>query len=98
MNVIKGHHIYEAIWTHTMAEELSVQSKDDNRHNEHIITPMKDGQIISPIHLSPQVRALLPELIGNLAFPMYNVILWLHPAFITMRHLIQEIQCSNMSI
>ena len=49
MNVIKVHHIYEAIWTPTMAEELSVQYKDDNRHNEHIIIPMKDDQIINSI-------------------------------------------------
>ena len=41
--VIEGHQIYKAIWTPTTGKELSVQSEDDNEHNEHSVAVIKDG-------------------------------------------------------
>ena len=43
VSVVKGHHIYKAIWTPMIGEELPVQSEDNNYHNEHTIAVMMDG-------------------------------------------------------
>ena len=43
VNVIEGHHIYKAIWMPTIGEELSVQSRNDNKHNEHVVAVIKDS-------------------------------------------------------
>ena len=40
VSVIKGHHVYKAIWMPTIGEKLSVQSEDNNKH---AIAVVKDG-------------------------------------------------------
>ena len=36
-SVVKGHHVYKAVWTPFWGEELSVQPEDHNDHDEHAI-------------------------------------------------------------
>ena len=36
-SVVKGHHVYKAVWTPFLGEELSVQPEDHNDHDEHAI-------------------------------------------------------------
>ena len=43
VSVIEGHHVYEAIWMPTTGKELSVQSVDDNKQDEHAVAVIKDG-------------------------------------------------------
>ena len=40
VSVIKGHHVYKAIWTPTIGEKLPVQFEDDNAH-ERTVFPRK---------------------------------------------------------
>ena len=36
-SVVKAHHVYKAVWTPFLGEELSVQPEDHNDHDEHAI-------------------------------------------------------------
>ena len=40
-SVVKGHHVYKAVWTPFLGEELSVQPED---HDEHAIAVTRDGR------------------------------------------------------
>ena len=33
-SVVKGHHVYKAVWTPFLGEELSVQPEDHNDHDD----------------------------------------------------------------
>ena len=35
--VVKGHHIYKAIWTPVIGEELPAQAEDRNDYDEHTV-------------------------------------------------------------
>ena len=43
-NVVKDHHVYKAVWTPFLGEELSVQPEDHNDHDEHAIAVTRDGR------------------------------------------------------
>ena len=43
-SVVKGHHVYKVIWTPEVGEELPV---DCEYSNEHAITVLKYGEIVS---------------------------------------------------
>ena len=43
-SVIKGHHVYKAVWTPFLGEELLVQPEDHNDHDEHAIAVTRDGR------------------------------------------------------
>ena len=43
VSVIERHHVYNAIWMPTIVQELSVQLEDNNEHDEHVDTVIKDG-------------------------------------------------------
>ena len=45
-NVVSGPHIYETYWTPVVGEEITLQTEDDNEHDEHTVTVMKDGYIV----------------------------------------------------
>ena len=44
-SVVKGHHVYKAVWTPFLGEELSVQPEDHNDHDEHAIAVTRDGHV-----------------------------------------------------
>ena len=45
-SVVRGHHIYKAIWTPVIGEELDVQTEDSNHHDQHAVAVVKDGVVI----------------------------------------------------
>ena len=42
----RGHHIYKTIWTPVIGEELEVKTEEDNNHDQHTVTIVKDGLLI----------------------------------------------------
>ena len=46
-SVVKGHHAYKVIWTPEAGEELVVNREYGNKHNEHAVAVIKDGEIVS---------------------------------------------------
>ena len=45
-SVVRGHHVYKAIWTPVIGEELEVRTEDDNDHDQHAVAVVKDGVVI----------------------------------------------------
>ena len=47
-SVVRDHHIYKTYmyWTPVVGEELTLETEDDNEHNEHAVAVMKDGYIV----------------------------------------------------
>ena len=41
-SVVKGHHIYKAIWMPVINEELPAQAEDHNDHDEHVAVTKGD--------------------------------------------------------
>ena len=48
-SVVKGHHVYKAVWTPFWGEELSVQPEDHNDHDEHAIAVTRDGRTVGHV-------------------------------------------------
>ena len=48
-SVVKGHHVYKAVWTPFLGEELSVQPEDHNDHDEHAIAVTRDGRTVGHV-------------------------------------------------
>ena len=44
-SVIRGHHVYKAIWTPALREELIVKA-DGNVHDEHAMAVVKEGNVV----------------------------------------------------
>ena len=63
-SVVKGHHVYKAVWTPFLGEELSVQPEDHNDHDEHAIAPRPPPD---PAFIHALVR-LYPAFIRGPAF------------------------------
>ena len=40
-SVVRGHHIYKTYWMPVVGEELTLETEDDNEHNEHTVAVMK---------------------------------------------------------
>ena len=57
-SVVKGHHVYKAVWTPFLGEELSVQPEDHNDHDEHAIA-VTTRRLIEPCVYS-RTSALVP--------------------------------------
>ena len=45
-SVIRGHHVYKAIWTPALREELIVKVEDGNVHDEHAIALVIEGNVV----------------------------------------------------
>ena len=45
-SIVRGHHVYKAIWTPVIGEELEVRTEDDNEHDQHAVAVVKDGVVI----------------------------------------------------
>ena len=48
-SVVKGHHIYKAIWTPVIGEELPAQAEDRNDHDEHAVAVTKGDCIVGHV-------------------------------------------------
>ena len=44
-SVIRGHHVYKAIWTPALPEKLFVKAEDGNVHDELAMAVVKDGNV-----------------------------------------------------
>ena len=62
--VVKGYHIYKAVWMPVIGEELHTKLEKDN---EHAVAVILDGCIVGHLlrtiflRLSPWLEALLPQ-------------------------------------
>ena len=66
-SVVKGHHVYKAVWTPFLGEELSVQPEDHNDHDEHAIAVTRDGRTVGHQRLiDPAFNHALVRLYGRL--------------------------------
>ena len=84
-SVVKGHHVYKAVWAPFLGEELSVQPEDHNDHDEHAIAVTRDGQVdIAP--RPPPDPAFIHALVR--LYPAFIR----GPVFIRRRRLIEEIR------
>ena len=90
-SVVKGHHVYKAVWTPFLGEELSVQPEDHNDHDEHAIAVTRDGYV----DIAPRPP---PDPAFNRDPAFIHALVRLYPAFIRgqafirRRHLIEEIR------
>ena len=46
VSVVKGYHVYKAVWTPFIGEELPVQPEDHNDHDEHAVAATRDGRTV----------------------------------------------------
>ena len=51
-SVVRGHHVYKIYWTPVVGEELTLATEDDNEHDEHAVSVMKDGYIVGHVPCS----------------------------------------------
>ena len=90
-SVVKGHHVYKAVWTPFWGEELSVQLEDHNDHDEHAIAVTRDGHVdIAPRPPPDPAFNRDPAFIHALV-RLYPAFIR-GPAFIRRRRLIEEIR------
>ena len=61
-SVVRGHHVYKAIWTPVIGEELEVRTEDDNDHDQHAVAVVKDGRKIDGLQLKRNVVRLASSL------------------------------------
>ena len=45
-SVVKGHHIYKAVWTPVIGEGLHTQLEENNKHNEYTVVVILDGRTV----------------------------------------------------
>ena len=57
---MEGHHIYKAVWTPVIGEELHTKLEKDNEHDEHTVAVILDGGTVGhlPRTISPCVVVL----------------------------------------
>ena len=48
-SVVRGHHVYKAIWTPTLGEILQLRAEVTNEHDEHAIAVMKSGTTVGHV-------------------------------------------------
>ena len=46
---MKGHHIYKAVWTPVINEELHTKLEKDNEHDEHAVAVILDGRTVGQL-------------------------------------------------
>ena len=63
-SVVKGHHVYKAVWTPFLGEELSVQPEDHNDHDDpafiHALVRLNPAFIRGPAFI--RRRRLIEEI------------------------------------
>ena len=48
-SVVRGHHVYKAIWTPVIGEELSLRAEDNNEHDNHAVAVLKGRNVIGHV-------------------------------------------------
>ena len=53
-SVVRGHHVYKAVWSPHLGEELETQRELDNEHDRFAVAVMKGGQTVGhmPVEVS----------------------------------------------
>ena len=45
-SVVRGHHVYKSIWTPVIGEELNLECKESNKHDEYAVAVRKNGETV----------------------------------------------------
>ena len=45
-SVVRGHHVYKAVWTPVIGELQPLRVEDDNEHDDHAVTVVKGGDVV----------------------------------------------------
>lgn len=56
-SVVRGHHVYKAIWTPVIGEELSLRAEDNNEHDNHAVAVLKGRSVIGHVTRSISTAA-----------------------------------------
>ena len=48
-SLVRGHHICKVYWTPVIEEEITLVTEDDNEHDEHAVSVMKDGYSVGHV-------------------------------------------------
>ena len=48
-SVVRGHHVYKAVWTPVIGELLPLRAKDDKEHDEHAVAVVKGSDVVGNI-------------------------------------------------
>ena len=48
-SVIRGHHVYKSVWHPILGEQLILEREDNNSHDRHAVSVMKDGTIVGHV-------------------------------------------------
>ena len=48
-SVVRGHHVYKSLWTPVLDETLTVLPEENNIHDRHSVTVMKDNEIVGHV-------------------------------------------------
>ena len=46
---VRGHYVYKRMWTPVIGEELTVLPEENNIHDRHAVTMMKDHETVGPV-------------------------------------------------
>ena len=61
-SVVRGHHVYKAVWIPALREELIVKAEDGNAHDEHAMAVVKEGNVVSHMPRSLHRHRTLEQL------------------------------------
>ena len=61
-SVVRGHHVYKAVWTPALREELIVKAEDGNAHDEHAMAVVKEGNVVGHMPRSLHRHRTLEQL------------------------------------
>ena len=48
-SVVRGHHIYKAVWTPVVGEVLAVQAEEDNSEDQYAVAVLKAGGVVGHV-------------------------------------------------
>ena len=48
-SVVRGHHVYKAVWTPVIGELLSLRAEDNNEHDDHAVAVVKGGDVVGHV-------------------------------------------------
>ena len=61
-SVVRGHHVYKAVWIPALREELIVKAEDGNAHDEHAMAVVKEGNVVGHMPRSLHRHRTLEQL------------------------------------
>ena len=62
-SVVRGHHIYKAVWMPTLGEELLLEPEDDNEHDKYAVSVVRssDSCVVGHVPRNDSSILVLPE-------------------------------------